>query len=510
MPHIHCYLAKPALVWTMFITDLLIGIAYVGISVTLYALVRRVKVQFSAVVLCFGIFIGACGATHFMEVWTLWNPDYWVSAGVKVVTAIASVGTGIYLFQLRHPIVSVVEAARQSETHRLKLEELTVHLQESKTLLEHRVQERTAALQSSQRNFERMFEIAPVAFAVAKTPSGELVHVNAAWSRLIGYPAEDAIGRTTSSLGVVENEVERKNLYAEFDEAGKVRNAELQIRTRSGDLRSVLCNMDLIELEGRAPGERFVLATLEDVTERKRASAELREAIRARDEFLSIASHELKTPLSSLKLQAQLAKRLRDRGDMTIYETGKVDRLIEQTDRQTNRLSRLVDDMLDISRIRTGKLSVHREQLDLSALVADVIDRMSSNFKEAGVAVELERTGPIEGQWDRMRVEQILSNLLTNALKYGDKKPVRVRLEKPSRDRVRLLVRDEGIGISDEARDRIFERFERAVDANEVSGLGLGLFITREIVQAHGGKVWSESNPDAPGSTFIVELPLGT
>ena len=153
MPHIHCYLGKPSLVWTMVITDLLIGLAYVSISLILWALVRKIKIQFSAVVLCFGVFIGACGATHFMEIYTLWIPDYWSSAFVKAITAIASVGTGLYLFNLRGPITAMAEAAKLSESRKSELESLTRNL-------EQRITERTRDLQRALQVRDDFFSVA--------------------------------------------------------------------------------------------------------------------------------------------------------------------------------------------------------------------------------------------------------------------------------------------------------------------------------------------------------------
>ena len=140
MPHGHCYLWKPLLVYMHVISDLLIGLAYLSISITLYGLVKKINLSYNRIVLCFGIFIGACGLTHFMEIWNLWNADYWWSAWVKVITAIASVGTGVYLFKLRHSIVQVAVASKLAEERRLDLEVLT-------RTLEDRVTERTAKLQ---------------------------------------------------------------------------------------------------------------------------------------------------------------------------------------------------------------------------------------------------------------------------------------------------------------------------------------------------------------------------
>jgi C4-dicarboxylate-specific signal transduction histidine kinase len=136
MPHIHCYLDEKPLIWTMLITDLLIGLAYVAISITLIVLIRRIKLQFSLVVFCFGVFILACGLTHFMEIYTLWHPVYWIAAFIKLITAIASVGTGIYLYRLRHSLVAVAEAAKLSEERRLHVEKVNLELSDRTLQLE--------------------------------------------------------------------------------------------------------------------------------------------------------------------------------------------------------------------------------------------------------------------------------------------------------------------------------------------------------------------------------------
>jgi signal transduction histidine kinase len=233
-----------------------------------------------------------------------------------------------------------------------------------------------------------------------------------------------------------------------------------------------------------------------------------KEHVAARDEFLSIASHELKTPLTSLKLQAQVVLRNIRRNDPKVYEPEKVKALVKQIDDQTTRLTRLVDDMLDISRIRTGRLRIVKEDVELSEVVLDVVERLRPQFLRYNDDLpELDLTPGIRGNWDRFRLEQVLTNLFTNAMRYGNGRPVKVRTEVAG-PVVRIAVIDQGIGIARENLEKIFERFERAgMSASEISGLGLGLFITNQIVRAHGGSIHVESAPGA-GSTFIVELPF--
>ncbi|MFP2911082.1 PAS domain-containing protein [Pyxidicoccus sp. 3LFB2] len=230
------------------------------------------------------------------------------------------------------------------------------------------------------------------------------------------------------------------------------------------------------------------------------------EAIAARDTFLSIASHELRTPITSMKMQAQHMRKRIAAGDPGAFEPERVTRLVDQTERSIGRLSRLVEDMLDISRIATGRLNIQLEAVDLAELTRDVVERFRQQLTEAGHALELHLASGIVGRWDRYRLEQVLTNLLTNALKYAPGAPLKVTTQTVGT--VALVeVEDRGPGIAPESQHRIFERFERLVGANQVSGLGLGLHIARHIVEAHGGTIRVRSSV-GEGACFIIELPV--
>jgi signal transduction histidine kinase len=368
MPHGHCYMWVSSLLWTHVISDSLIGIAYFCISLILYVVIKKVKMQFSGIVLSFGVFIGACGLTHFLEVWTVWTPTYWLSAVVKVITAVASVTTGIWLYRLRHTIVAVAEAAKLSEQRRLDLEALTRDL-------EKRVAERTS---------------------------------------------------------------------------------------------------------------------------------ELNHAVAARDQFLSVASHELKTPLTSMKLQNAIRTKAIMKQDTEYFSFEKLEVMNKKDDQQLSRLARLVDDMLDISRITAGKLSMQLEDFDLAEVVKEVVDRVQPQAVASGTGISIQGGKSFVVCWDSYRIEQVLINLLTNAIRYGGGKPISVQVSSDG-SQTSVEVRDSGIGIADHDKNRIFERFERAVSSNEVPGLGLGLFIAREIVKAHGGTLTVESSL-GQGSVFKVSI----
>ncbi len=239
--------------------------------------------------------------------------------------------------------------------------------------------------------------------------------------------------------------------------------------------------------------------------EEQRARTALEAAVRARDEFLSLASHELKTPLTSLMLQTQLLQGQQRRGEHLPPE--RVQRVLDQTARQTQRLARLVNDMLDISRLSAGKLALETETFNLAELASDVVGKLGPQLSEARCEVSVYAAEPVVGTWDRYRLEQVLTNLLMNAARYASGKPVEIFVRRIDQ-RAELRVHDNGRGIAPEDHERIFRKFERAVGSRgEVSGLGLGLFIVREIVEMHGGTVSVDSAP-GQGAAFTVVLPL--
>jgi signal transduction histidine kinase/tetratricopeptide (TPR) repeat protein len=239
--------------------------------------------------------------------------------------------------------------------------------------------------------------------------------------------------------------------------------------------------------------------------ERGRLYREEQEAVRRRDDFLSIAAHELKTPLTSLQLHLQgLTTRMRQATEALPPE--RVATKLESANLQTQRLGKLVNELLDISRVAQGQLLGKLEEVDLVALVRSLIERSREALARAECPVELHATGSVVGRWDAIRLEQVVGNLITNAMKYGACKPISIRIERDS-THARLQVTDRGIGIAPEDTDRIFERFERAVSVRHYGGFGIGLWLVREIVQALGGTVQVKSTQGA-GSTFTVTLPL--
>jgi CheY-like chemotaxis protein len=231
-----------------------------------------------------------------------------------------------------------------------------------------------------------------------------------------------------------------------------------------------------------------------------RVNAELSNALKARDAFLSVASHELKTPLSALQLQTDVLTRLQSDVPPAVAEK------LRRIGRQVDRLNKLVVQLLEVSRISAGRLELEPERVELNALVREVLSRFEDQARTSGSALRLDARGRVFGLWDPLRLDQVISNLVSNAIKYGKGKPIEVDVHLAG-DRARLRVIDHGIGIAPEEQPRIFERFVRARSQQRVEGFGLGLWICRQIVDAMGGAIELASASGA-GSTFSVELPF--
>jgi PAS domain S-box-containing protein len=250
-------------------------------------------------------------------------------------------------------------------------------------------------------------------------------------------------------------------------------------------------------------GRRAALAV-----ENARAYTETRTAVETRDNFLSIASHELRTPLSGLTVLMSSLVRAANHGRlMQLGPDALRDRMLK-AERQTKQLSRLIDRLLDVSRLSTRDLLLEREETDLAEIVSDVISRYEDAATEVRSRIELLVNGPTLGCWDRSRLDQVVTNLLGNATKYGAGAPITISLSSGGSDRIMLSVRDEGPGIPLEDQERIFGQFERAAPSENLPGMGLGLWLVRRIVTAHGGTVTVDSAP-GQGATFNVVLPMG-
>jgi PAS domain S-box-containing protein len=354
-----------------------------------------------------------------------------------------------------------------------------------------------ADAERERQNLYDFFMQTPAPLCIVLGPEHRFALANPSYVEFVG---REVVGKTVSEAFGPETTTAflplLDRVYATGDPfVGK----EVPVRLSSDE--EALVNMSFVPLRSSDGATKGILVFAYDITAevnaRKQSESlakELQSAVRARDEFLGIASHELKTPLTSLLLQIQMMQR----GLVTV----DADKLVKQA----HRLSRLVDDMLDISRINAGKLALEKTQVDLSALVNDVLDRFEPQLVSVGSRIVRRLGAGVVGSWDAYRLEQVLTNLITNALKYAPGKPVTVTTRRHDARAV-IAVADEGSGVAPSDRQRIFQQFERATSANEVSGLGLGLYISKQIVEAHRGSIHVEAN-QAGGAEFVVELPL--
>jgi two-component system, OmpR family, sensor kinase len=265
----------------------------------------------------------------------------------------------------------------------------------------------------------------------------------------------------------------------------------------------VQAGLRLSEVVGPA-GALFTLLWLGLVLSQIRARRAAEESLAARDEFVAVASHELKTPLTPLKLQLQSLVAI-----VELEPPGPAsERLLRKARAATTQLARfeaLVERLLNLSRLSLGRAQLTPQEVDVSELVRGVVDRMAETFRAARCDVALRVPEPVRGRWDKLALEQVVENLLANAVKFGAGKPIEIDVSATRRDAM-IRVADHGIGIPSKQQRMIFERFERAVSETHYGGFGLGLFIASQIVEASGGSIAVESE-QGHGATFTVMLP---
>jgi signal transduction histidine kinase len=240
--------------------------------------------------------------------------------------------------------------------------------------------------------------------------------------------------------------------------------------------------------------------------ELQEAKAQLQRAVSMRDDFMSMIAHELRNPLNSVYLQAQLRRKMVSGPKQP--DAQAMLRMVERDERQIRSMVRLLDDMLDVSRARTGNLTIVPAPFDLVASAQVVVEAIQEQGKATGVQVTLSAPPSLEIVGDEFRIEQVITNLLTNALRYGEGKPVAVAVGvREDAPEAFVSVRDQGMGIAPADQERIFEQFERTEGAAQVAGLGLGLYIARQIAQAHHGRLEVRS-ARGEGAEFVLSLPL--
>ncbi|MBX5483374.1 MAG: HAMP domain-containing histidine kinase [Myxococcaceae bacterium] len=362
-----------------------------------------------------------------------------------------------------------------------------------------------------------LFEMAPVGMGVLDA-DGRILAWNARAEAVFAVARSEALGRRFGDLLSLSERVTWAGLLSRARAFGAPERRRFRPEPRERAAQVVEVTAGRLDPDtpafrkelGGLPG--LVLA-FDDVSEHALVEQERAEALQqtltalaVRDEFLSVASHELRTPLTSLRLVVQSLER--DLMEEALTEAGRsaLVRKVQAADRQVVRLQRLVEGLLDVASIQSGRLRLERSVVDLAAVVEGAVEELDDQFARAGCAPKLDLERPVKGPWDERRLRQVVLSLLANALRYAPGTVIEVNLRLAG-GRAVLEVSDHGIGIDPDDLARIFARFERASPSRNYGGLGLGLFISRKIVEAHGGTIQASSRP-GEGATFRVELPI--
>lgn len=362
--------------------------------------------------------------------------------------------------------------------------------------------ERARAEAQKEELFRALVENLPE-LAWSAQPDGSIDYFNRRWYEYTGTTFEEVRGWGWQKLHAPETLPEVLRRLRHSIATGEPFEMEFPMRGADGVFRWFLTRMQPLR-DSHGEITRW-FGTNTNVDEQRRQATALKEAIEARDIFLSVASHELKTPLTPMALRLQGLSRALDQQASSLF-VQQVRSYTESAKRQIDKLAALVNDLLDVSRISSRRFRMELEPTDLAALARDVVARFEPEAQRAGSTLELHAPPTLMARSAKLRVEQVLTNLVDNAIKYGAGAPISVTLERDG-ELARLIVVDQGIGVEPENLSRIFERFERAVSERNYGGLGLGLYISRTIVESLGGTIQLRSTPGR-GATFIVELPL--
>jgi PAS domain S-box-containing protein len=371
-----------------------------------------------------------------------------------------------------------------------------------------------AALRESEERFVKAFNSSPLSVTITSLRTGRLVDVNDTFVNLTGYAREEAVGKTTAELGLWSNPPDRENELSSVMREGKIRNLEYVFRMRNGSEIVGLLSAELIEIGG----EQCALTVIQDITDRKqverererllRNERELRreaeEANRLKDEFLATVSHELRTPLNAILGWSAMVRQ-------SGFDVEMMRRAFEIVERNSRNQNQIISDILDVSRIITGKLSLNMETVALQTIIQSAVDTLRPAIEAKNIKLEMRLDPEIEFiNGDADRLQQIFWNLLSNAVKFNsDGGNVEINLYRKD-DYTEITVSDDGSGIEPEFIPFVFDRFRQAdAKTNRMhGGLGLGLAIVRHLTELHGGSVSVESAGSGKGSKFTVRLPL--
>jgi PAS domain S-box-containing protein len=501
MPHSHCYLFIPQLVYLHLSSDFLIGVSYVAISFTLAYLVYRARrdIPFHWVFLAFGLFIIACGGTHFMEIYTTYNATYWLAGYVKLVTAVASVATAVILPPLVPRALALMQAAKLSEERRRKLEAAN---QELEKFYRGELESQSRNLAESEERYRSLADAMPQIVWTARS-DGYLDYYNRRWFEYTGMTMEQTAGWGWQPVLHPDDVEMALRRWASAITTGESYQVEYRFRRASdGQYRWHLGRgVPQRDAEGRII-KWFGTST--DIDDQKRAEEAAREANTAKDNFLATLSHELRAPLTPVIGWLHMMR-------SGMIPVSEFERCLGIIDKNSHMLMRLINDLIDMSAIMSGKMRIESLPVSLSSVLREAIETVEPEAEQRRISIELTKCAEnnVKVRGDRVRLVQIFGNLLNNAVKFSqDGRSVRVKCEADG-ENLRVVFEDEGEGIDAEFLPHVFERFRQADESKTRAhgGLGIGLALVRSFVEAHGGRVEAESAGVGSGSRFTIYLP---
>ncbi|MBI3853134.1 MAG: PAS domain S-box protein [Verrucomicrobia bacterium] len=486
MPHGHCYLWEPGLIWLHVISDALITLAYYSIPLTLLYYVRKRRdFAFNWILVFFAIFILACGTTHLMEIWSVWHPAYWLSGVIKAVTALVSVFTAILLAKLMPTALALPSRNDLRKVNAALEKEIIVR-------------------QKAEERFRRFLESAPDAIVIINR-HGLIELMNSQAERLFAYSREELLGKEIELLVPPRFRGNHAGHRMRFFDAPTVRpmGAGLNLYGLRKDNTEFPVEVSLSPLETEEG--TLVSSAIRDITERRQneknlqtALTELRRSNEELERFAYVASHDLQEPLRMVSSYTQmLAQRYNDKLDDDARD------FIRYAVEGATRMQQLINDLLEYSRMGTRGQSF--ESVDVNGVLGQVRVTLQSAIKQCQGLVTNEPLPTILA--DAPQLIRLVQNLISNAIKFRGKEPPHVHVAAVERlDEWIFSVRDNGIGIAAEYFDRIFLIFQRLHSQAEYPGTGVGLAICKRIVERHGGRIWVESEL-GKGSVFYFTIP---
>lgn len=502
----------PWLGWLHILSDLGVWSAYVAIPfVLIYFLLRRKDLPFRKIFLLFGAFILACGTTHLMEAIIFWWPVYRLAGVIKLFTAIISWATVFSLFQVV-PVALTMRSPQELEREIAGRKVAEEQLHHANTKLETRVQQRTNELTLAVDALHEERELLRTTLGsigdgvIATDLQGCVTFLNQVAETLTGWSSREAKGLPLDQVFQIIDEsngqpIAYPILNPTAQGLGNLSAHDILLRAKDGSERPI--DQSVAPIQGEVGIVRGAILVFRDISHFKTAELALKDSDRRKDEFLAMLAHELRNPLAPIRSSLEIMKRSPGNGDI-------IEQCRTTMERQSGQLVRLVDDLIDVSRITRNRLELRTERVELAPIIRHAVESCKPAIEQLGHQLTIQLPAElIYLQADAARLAQVFSNLLTNSCKYTEPGG-QIGLSAQTRDgNVFIRVSDNGIGIPPSMLSQVFDMFVQIDQSLERTkgGLGIGLTLVKRIVEMHGGTVTALSEGLGKGSEFTVELP---